>query len=343
MASDFFSDVRKRFLGGAVALAAIVAVGTVGYWLLCGREPSLLDCVYMTVITISTIGFGEIVDLTHNPAGRVFTMAVALSGIGTLTYMLSSFTAFVVEGQMKEVFRRRRMEREAGKLSGHYIVCGVEGVGFHVADELRTTRRPCVVVDVERKKVEKLLDAFPEHLFVEGDATDNDTLRKAGIEKAAGLFASTGDDNLNLVISLTARQLNPAIRVVARCHDVRNVDKMRKAGADAVVSPFLIGGLRMASEMVRPQVVSFLDTMLRDKDNALRIEEVDLPPSFRPTALLELNLRRYPNVLLLAVRDGPRWAFNPPDEHMIRPGQTLVFMTTPGERKTLESLVTDMT
>lgn len=332
------SQIYKKFIWAGIATATVLAVGTIGYWFIGGQRYSILDCLYMTVITVLTIGFGEIIDLSDKPGGRVFTMFIALFGVGTLTYILSSFTAFVVEGELKEIFGRRRMEKAIEKLRHHYIVCGVDRVGFYIAHELHQTNRPYILIDVNREKIERAVEAFREQLFVEGDATDDSTLRRAGIEEARGVFAVTGDDNKNIVISLTAKQLNPRVRVVARCHEIRNVEKMKKAGADAVVSPDFIGGLRMASEMVRPAVVTFLDMMLRDRDKNLRIEEVAVPDAFGGNALSDLGLKRFPHLMLLAVRTGEDWLYNPPEDYVVSPGSTLIFMTTPKERFELKEI-----
>jgi voltage-gated potassium channel len=158
---------------------------------------------------------------------------------------------------------------------------------------------------------------------------------KAGIEKAKGLFAVTGDDNQNLVVSLTAKQLNPNLRVVARCNEIKNSEKMKKAGADAIVSPTAIGGLRMASEMVRPTVVSFLDIMLRDREKSLRVEELPVPDSFVGKPVSALNLKRHADALLLAVKTGEDWVYNPSENYVITAENTLVFMTTPEGREGL--------
>lgn len=331
-------DIYKKFLFAGIALVAVLLTGTMGYRMIGGQQYSILDCLYMTVITITTIGYGEIINLSENPAGRIFTIFIALSGIGVITYTLSNFTAFLVEGELNEAFRRKKMEKMINKFKNHYIVCGIEGVGFHIVKELYETGRPHVIVDIDRGKIEKILEAFHEKAFIEGDAADSDTLLKAGISQATGLFAATGDDNHNLVISLTAKQLNPAIRVVSRCHDVKNIEKMKKAGADAVVLPTSIGGLRMASEMVRPAVVSFLDIMLRNKEKNLRIEEVAVPGSFVGKSLSSINLGKHPHILLLAVRAKEDWIYNPSDDYIIGPENTLVFMTTPEERYELEKI-----
>ncbi|MFC2045435.1 potassium channel family protein [Chloroflexota bacterium] len=316
----------------------ILIVGTVGYWFITDGQYSMLDALYMTVITITTVGFGEIIDLAGNPAGRAFTMCIAFSGIGVLLYVVTNITGLVVEGELTQSFRRRKMEKLASKYEGHYIICGIGGVGFHIINELSATRRPYVIVDTNRNHLEKNLETFDDEVFIEGDATDDSVLLKAGIEKARGLFAVTGDDNQNLVIMLTAKQLNPEVRLVARCNEARNSEKMRKSGADAVVSPGYVGGLRMASEMIRPAVVTFLDTMLRDREQCLRVEEVAVPESFVGKALSMLNLKKYPNVLLLAVRANGDWVYNPAEDYVIKEENTLVFMTTPEERSKLGKL-----
>lgn len=338
MATTIPYDIYKKFIWAGISLLFILIIGTVGYWFVGNGKYPLTDCFYMTVITIATIGYGEIIDMTGNPTGRLFTVFIALFGIGTLTYILSNFTAFIVEGELNETFRRRKMEKMIKKFLEHYIICGIEGVGFHIVKELHETQRPHVIVDIDRKKIEKILETFKERVYIEGDATDSDTLLKAGIMEAKGLFAVSGDDNQNLVISLTAKQINPNVRVVARCHDLKNMEKMKKAGADAVVSPTFIGGLRMASEMVRPAVVSFLDTMLRDKQKNLRIEEVLIPDSFAGKSIADLNLKKYHGVLLMAVKTKDDWAYNPPDGYMLKPEDALIFMTTPEERFTLEKI-----
>jgi voltage-gated potassium channel len=228
------------------------------------------------------------------------------------------------------------MEKRIERMASHFIVCGADGVGTHIARELRATDRPFVVVDLDREKADRLAVDGEEPAVVVGDATDNETLRRAGIDRAQGLFAVTGDDNQNMVISLSARQLNPKIRLVARCEEMRNLEKMQRAGADAAVSPTSIGGMRMASVMLRPAVVTFLDVMLRREDENLRIEELPVPAGWAGRPLAALGLERYRRLLLLAVRRGPGWTYNPPRDHVMAEGDTLVFMGAPAERVELE-------
>ena len=332
------SEFYRRLIWAGIGLVLILVMGTIGYWLIGGREHSFVDALYMTVITITTIGFQEVIDLSGNPGGRVFTIFIAVCGIGVMLYFITNLTAFVVEGEVTESFRRRKMAKKASNSKDHYVICGTGEIGFHIVSELSATRRPHVIVDVNRRSIDRVLEAFPDEVFVEGDATDNNVLLKAGILKARGVFAVTGDDHHNLIVSLTAKHLNPNVRVVARCNEMKNQERMRKAGADAVVSPSLIGGLRMASEMIRPAAVSFLDVMLRTEGN-LRVEEVAVPHSFVGKTISALNLREYRQILLLAVKTNGDWLYNPPDDYVLQPENTLIFMATPEGRFDLEKIL----
>jgi len=331
---------HKKFIFAGLFLIIVVLTGTWGYWLLGERQYSLVDCLYMTIITISTIGFTEIVDLTGNDAGRIFTMLLAFSGVGVLAYTLSNLTAFIVEGDLKEAFRRRKMEKVVHKYKDHFIVCGAGRVGYYIAQELFATKRRQVIIDTDKDKIEEVLETFADLPYFIGDATDNNMLIKAGIEEARGVFAATGDDNQNLVISLTARQLNPQVKVVARCREVGNTEKMKIAGANAVVSTTFIGGLRMTSEMVRPEVVSFLDVMLRDKEKNLRIEEIPASPSLAGRHVSDLDLKNFRQTLLLAIRTEKGWVYNPPDDYTLLPDSTLIFLGSPEDREKLEKMFT---
>jgi len=332
------SEFYRRLIWAGIGLVLILVMGTIGYWLIGGREHSFVDALYMTVITITTIGFQEVIDLSGNPGGRVFTIFIAVCGIGVMLYFITNLTAFVVEGEVTESFRRRKMAKKASNSKDHYVICGTGEIGFHIVSELSATRRPHVIVDVNRRSIDRVLEAFPDEVFVEGDATDNNVLLKAGILKARGVFAVTGDDHHNLIVSLTAKHLNPNVRVVARCNEMKNQERMRKAGADAVVSPSLIGGLRMASEMIRPAAVSFLDVMLRTEGN-LRVEEVAVPHSFVGKTISALNLKEYRQILLLAVKTNGDWLYNPPDDYVLQPENTLIFMATPEGRFDLEKIL----
>ena len=337
MKDNISSKIIKKLLLTAIALIVVILIGTIGYSII-GKGQNLepLDCLYMTVVTISTIGYREIIDLSGNPAGKIFTMFLAFSGIGILTYVFSAFAAFAVEGALKETFRRRKMEKMIKKLNSHFIICGIERVGFHIANELSATNRPFVIIEQDKIHLEKIVELFPNMLYIEGDATDDNILIKAGIERAEGLFATMEDDHKNLVISLSAKQLNPKIKIIAGTHDLGNIEKIKKAGADKVISPTSIGGLRMVSEMIRPTAVSFLDIMLRDKDKNLRVEDIPIAKKFEGEKISTLNLKKYANTLLLAVRTEGTWNYNPQNSYVIQQDDILVVMTTPEEREKIQ-------
>jgi voltage-gated potassium channel len=314
-------------------------VGSFGFWIISGRQASLLDCVYMTFITVATIGFGETIDLSHSPGGRVFLMGIATVGIANVTYATSKLTAFILEKDINEVLRRHRMQDLIDAMSGHYIICGVGRVGGNVAHELHVTGRSFVGIEESPTAIELIKEKQPKSLVLHGDCADDDLLIRAGIARAAGLFAVTGDDSKNLLITLSAKQLNPDARVVARIHDVRNSEKLKRVGADAIVSPDFTGGMRIASSMLRPAVVSFLDEMLRT-DEKLRVEEVVVPAAFDRRNLGDA-VPQSAEYVVLAVRAAGGWQFNPPAGFKLQAGNVLVVMTTPEGRRQLERELTN--
>ena len=324
----------RTFRTPLAVFLALHVVGAAGFYYIADGKASVLNCVYMVFITVASIGYHEIIDLSHSPGGRVFNMAIAFLGIGTLGVMMSKLTVFIVEGRFDEVLRRRKMQDRIDHLKDHYVVCGVGRVGTNVTHELHVTGRAFVALDDSADAIALFRERYPEVLTLHGDASDDELLERAGVNRAAGLFAITGDDGKNLLITLAAKQLNPRIRVVARCHEVRNIDKLKRIGADAIVSPDFTGGMRIASSMLRPVVVSFLDEMLRT-DDKLRVEEIAVKEGFAARALLEAvpPSREY---VLLAVRSGASWQFNPPEDFTLEAGNHVIVMTTPEGRSRLE-------
>ena len=315
-------------------LLGLHVIGTIGYLIIGSPHTTPLDALYMTFITIATIGYGEVVDLSQSPLGRGFTMALAFAGIANTWYVMSVMTAFIVTGEINLEFGRRRMILDIENLEGHYIICGIGRVGSNVANELRVTGRQFVVIDSEQRQIDACLERHPDVLHLHGDAAEDELLLAAGVRKAAGVFAITGEDSKNLVITLTVKHLNPDTRVVARCHEINYTEKMKKVGADAIVSPDFTGGMRIASSMIRPQVVSFLDEMLRT-DDRLRVEEVHVAQTHAGTKIGDLTLRSH-DYVVIAVRDGEHWRFNPDVNFVLRHGNTLVVVATPEGRQALE-------
>ena len=315
-------------------MVVVHIVGAAGFWIIADGKASVLDCVYMVFITVASIGYGEIVDLSNSPGGRVFNMAIALIGIANVVYLTSKFTAFILEGRFDEVLRRRKMLDNIDRMRQHYIVCGVGRVGSNVVHELVTTERKFVAVDESVDAIAAFRERYAAIPVLHGDASDDEVLERAGIRHATGVFAITGDDGKNLLITLAAKHLNPAARVVARCHEVRNIEKLKLVGADDIVSPDFTGGMRIASSMLRPSVVNFLDEMLRT-DGRLRVEEVTVPEGFGARPLSDA-MPESRDFVLLAVRVGAAWEFNPPPDYLIQPGQAVVVMAHPEGRRMLE-------
>ena len=317
-------------------LAALVIelVGMFGYRVLSHGHASYLDSLYMTWITVVTVGYSEIIDLSNNPAGRVFTMIIGTAGIANIYYSFSKLTVFIVESKFDEVLRRRKMQDQIDHMRDHYILCGIGRVGGNVAHELMVTERSLVAIDESMEAIELFRERHPTAAVLHGDASDDELLTRAGATRAAGVFAITGDDGKNLLITLSVKQLNPRARVVARCHEVRNIEKLKRIGADAIVSPDFTGGMRIASSMLRPTVVTFLDEMLRTEEK-LRVEEIAVPPgsAARPLAQAAPQSRDY---VVLAVRAAGSWQFNPSPDFSLQPGNTLVAMATPEGRRQLE-------
>jgi voltage-gated potassium channel len=319
---------------GACLMVLVHIIGTLGYKAIGGPSVTWIDSFYMTFITVATIGYGEVVDLSRHPMGRLFTVFIAIVGIGTMSYLFSTLVALLLESDLNDALRKKRMEKQIAKLSGHYIVCGIGRVGSNVAKELLKTKRPMVVIEADRDALTRWLEHDPSALYLHEDAADDDALRKAGVLSAAGVFAVTGDDSHNLMVSLSVKLLNPKVRVVARVHDIRNADKARRAGADEIVSPDFTGAMRIASAMLRPHVVNFMDQMLLS-DDGLRIEEVPVPPHRTATPVGDL-VPKSDDYILVATHEHGKWVFNPAQGHLVNGGATLVLMANPSGREALE-------
>jgi voltage-gated potassium channel len=329
-------ELRVRLLGALVFMVGVTLVGTVGFKII---DPGAgwVRSFFMTAITLTTVGYGHEVDLDSSGA-MVFTAMLILVGMGGVLYFVSTATAFVLEGQLGHVFKRRRMEKELARLNGHLIVCGSGQTALYAAKELVSVQRTVALIVERAEDTGDARRELPDIPILVGDPTQDEILLAAGVKRATGIIACTETDKENLVVTLTARQLNPDIRIVTRVGAVAGDPKLRKVGADAVVSPDFIGGMRMASELIRPTVVTFLDTMLRDRDLNLRIDEMRIPEGSPAvgTALNRLGLEKVPGALLLAVRDAQGdWTYNPPRDRRVDADVVLIFLGSPEDSRAL--------
>lgn len=322
-----------RFLKiGLAMLAAVFVVSSVVYYLLgeyYGTHWSVMDCVFMVAITISTIGYGDWLDLRGKTIAELFTICLAFVGIGMPAFIISTITALIVDGTVGDTVRRKRMSQEIAKLSGHTIICGAGSVGEHCIQELLKLGRKCVVIDANVERLKHLQNEFGCFPFIAGSAELDETLIQAGVKTASHLIACLSDDKNNLFITLSAKVLNPGIRIVSEGIDDHVRKKMVIAGAASVVSPSAIGGLRLVSELIRPTTTSFLDNMLRDKTN-VRFDELTVGPNSELVGktLALADLRSLADVLVVATREAGDEAFtyNPRGAFVLNAGCVIVVM-----------------
>lgn len=318
----------------AAALLLVLVTGTCGYVVLEGW--GWLDSLYMTVITLSTVGYGE----THplSPAGRIFTMLLIFGGLGIVAYAFSTFNALMIGGYLTDAFRRKKMERTIKSFSGHYIVCGASRTGLSIAEELSKTGRSFVLVEKDDSATKPLIDKG--WLVIAGDATEDKTLKEAGIERAAGLFCCLKNDRDNAFVALTARLLNADARIIASQNAEEVRQKLIKSGADAVINPGHIGGLRMVSEMVRPDTVTFLDLMLREAKSDYRFEDAEVKKTVSVGAVKGAQGGA---ALVVAVRKKSEAAFamNPPPDMQLEAGDSIIALGDSDQIKNLKAALGD--
>ena len=329
---------------GFMALVIVVIGGGVGYWWIGDGRWLFKDCIYMTVITVTTVGYGEILDgMDKIEHARGFTMLLLVFGTASIVFFSSTITAFIIEGDLRNVLFASKLKKRMKRMKDHVVVCGAGSTGRNVIEELLKTGTAVIAIDMNEVELREIADKFPkaEYSFIVGDATDDDVMNTANLSTAKGMVAALSSDKDNLYLVVSGRQTNPALRIVARCAELSHVEKIRKSGADAVVSPNFIGGMRLVSEMVRPAVVRFLDDMLREKRAAYRIEEIrlgdraaDLGGTLRDARIRE---RFGMTVLAVSASDTSGWTYNPDANEKIGPGMTLVVLGSAEQVATLRT------
>ena len=317
-----------------ILILSVITIGTAGYSFLEGW--GLLDSLYMTVITITTIGFREVHDMSEG--GRMFTVVLIFFSVGAVFYALNNAARLIIEGEIKDIFGRRRVQKTINKLRGHYIVCGYGRMGRIVASELKGKGVDYVVIE---KEIGPDVSEAPDCLALKGDATRDDVLMQAGIEHASGLISVLPSDAENLYVVLSARGMNPSLTIVARAVEDGAEQKLMRAGANRVVSPYHIGGLRIAQTVIKPGVVDFIEFTTQSGRIGLQMEEVTLVEgsSISGKTLSESGIGSDLGIIIVAIKDREgMMRINPRHDTRMMPGDTLIVIGEESDLMKLEQV-----
>ncbi|MGQ9474843.1 MAG: potassium channel family protein [Actinomycetota bacterium] len=337
-------DRLKTLEKAVILLVIVIVIGTLGYMFI--EKQSFLDSLYMVIITVTTIGYGETFILSTG--GRIFTIFLVIAGVGTVGYTLVSGVEFMIENSLSGLMGRRKMKREIESLIGHYILCGYGRVGQRVAEDLRDARASFVIIEKDAAAVEKA--ASRGYLVIKADATTEEALREAGIERAKGLVTALNSDAENLYITLTARELCPHLFIVSRCDVEESESKLRRAGADRVISPHSIGGRRMAAMLLKPMVWDYLDLATKGQyiqfnieNLEWRIDDVEIQPNsyLDGKTIEEAKIYSVSGALVLAVKKrGMSFDTKPSKETRLDAGDCIIAIGTVEQLAKLEEIAT---
>ncbi|HAA85859.1 MAG TPA: potassium channel protein [Kosmotogaceae bacterium] len=332
-------DVGTRgIVRSLLLLGAVFLVGTIGYVLIEGW--GLLDSFYMIVITISTVGYGTPTELSET--GKVFTSIIILSGVSSGIYAISNITAFLVEGRVNEVVRRRRLLKDIERVSGHYIIVGAGDVGETVAREISRAGRKVVIVEKDEARLSALREqAEDNELFLQGDATDESTLLSAGLKRAVGLVTTLPEDADNVFVVLTARRVSSEVTIISKANDRNNSSKLQYAGADKVVPITDIGARRIVSMLFHPSIIGFLDSIMKAEHGEIVFEQLKVPDNIpsEGIALDQMQIPKKVGLIVIAVNDGSTSKFNPSASTIVKPGHELVVLGSADKIKKLRELL----
>ncbi|PZM82637.1 MAG: potassium channel protein [Candidatus Melainabacteria bacterium] len=312
------------------AVAVLVLIGTFGFMII--EHWRLLDALFMTVITLTTVGYGEVRPLSDS--GKLFAMFVIFAGASTVVYVLGDMVELFVSFN----FELRRMKDQIARLSGHYIVCGWGRTGQEVTEHFMVKKIPFVVVEADPVLARRARDA--ELLVIEGDATSDDVLLQAQIKKAAGVICGLPDDAANTFIVLSAKELNNEVTIVSRAANPGSESKLRRAGANMVISPYVIAGRRMATAVTHPLVTEFLDVVMHAPEYDLRIDQVNLSEAsvLVGKTLKDANIKQQSGAMILAVNQSGKLITNPLPDQLFSSGDILIALGTEEELKKLAAL-----
>jgi len=326
------AQTRVRLVLILFLLAVLMSAGIIGYMVI--EDWSLLDSIYMTVISLTTVGYGEVHPLT--PKGRVFTVFLLLTGLGLVSYSVSMLAQAALEGHIKGIWGRKKMDKEISKLRNHYIICGYGRIGRTIAKAVQNRGLPVVIVENDPEIQQEIEN--DGYLYIPGDATHDEILKQAGVERARGVICVLPNDPKNVYATLTARSLNPGLIIVARADDANAEQKMVQAGADRVISPYEIGAKRMALAILQPTVTEFLDLAVHATGFNLQIEQIEIKEGsyLDGLSLQQASIRQKTGASVLAVqREDKEMVVSPPPDFVLRARDIIVAL---GSAKALQSL-----
>ena len=336
-------DYQRQIVIAFTLLSGLLVIGTAGYLLLernnPGGEWELLDAVYMTVITLTTVGYGN---MGMSDAGRIFTLFLLIGGFGVFTYSVTIATAFLIEGQLQSFFRQQKMVRTVDKLSNHYIICGLGDTGVHVLDEMLKAEVDFVGIEFIEDRLIHLSDTR-NFLYLQGDATDDELLTRAGIERAQGLVTCLSRDQDNLFVVISARKLNPHLQIASKAVEDNSPAKLITAGADEVVLPDHIGGLRLASGLLQPKLVGFLENITQNQQGTQFTESIiQANSALDGLSLKTASIQEQTGLVVVAIhRPNGTFLYNPPGDTQILAGDALLVIANQKQLQTLHKLTGD--
>jgi len=321
------------------AAVFVVAAGTGGYVIL--EKWNVLDALYMTTITLSSIGYGEVHPLS--PTGKIFTIILIAFGFSLVAGIVGFFTSLLLKGEVGNIIRRQKMNDVIKKMKGHHIICGLSPVGEAIVEEFSYARQKFVVVEKDEENIEKVKKNFEGLNYIVGDAGQDDILQDAGVERAKTILSCLNDDSLNLYVVISAKSLNPEIQIVAEAIEETSAAKLRRAGASYVVLPQRIGGLRMASTALRPNVVSFLDIMLKEGEGEWRIEEATVPAKspFLNYTLAKSRISQNTGLVVIAMKKARigKFIYNPAASTLLEENDKIVVLGNPEKLERLNRYI----
>ncbi|MFU8807040.1 MAG: potassium channel family protein [Bradymonadaceae bacterium] len=335
------SSGERLIRAGWLQLVVFIG-GTLGYYVLT-EEQSLLNCAYMTVITITTVGYDETIPVAHDPVLQIYTIFLLIIGMGAVLYFVSVLAAFMIEGDLRDVFRRRKMDRQIAGFKDHFIIAGLGRTGRNIAAEVLRGDADCVLIDTSQECITEFLALIGKDApFVVGDATDDDVLGAAGIDRSKGLALCLGDDRENLFATISAHRLNRRARIITRGDDPRSEAKFLMAGASSVVYINSLGGRHMAAELIRPQITNFLSLLFEHPELDHDIDKISVPPTspLVGKTLADVNLRQKTDALIIAFVDqAGKNHFNPNSKTVIEADYELIILARPSEFKALKQFI----